>query len=710
MAAGFTSAALVAMSKNLQDLSGIDDTKILTNVTKQLLTFSQISGDTFRRAQLAVLDLNAVINQGSVESLTTQSIQLGKALENPIAGMGALSRAGVTFTDVQKKQIENYIRQNDLASAQNIILAEIETKYGGQAEALNKATQGTQNIATALDDLQESAGALINITGIVQILTKAIKGWTVLIEGGGIAFKEMLAAGDFDRVQANMESLTGTTKEYREEVRNQKSGEIQLNQKLWQEKQRTIEQLKEEKGLNPSINAVIDLRIKALQEEQKLLSINSAISRSMIKAIDQYDIKVNKSNAQWTVQGKTLGQIKDRIQSLSEDLDNLEPDTEAFRSIKQEIESLNKIINEASATQVNLIDQTIKKLQTEMEIKSLTTGLSREIMESAKATLEALEKTITNDEDRLKLLREIDKLSKQIADTIPPEIELPDEGTEDFILDDIDVEGRKQAIEDLKRLRISAMQDEFAQREANIELEFERLNEHYKELLENRLIDETEFQEALENIQKAKENELANLSLQKFEAGLSAARSIGNVLHSAFGDNTLIEQLNKALEIAEAIAIVIKSISLLSTLLGNPAGAATVGGISSGGLAKGGTIINTGSKVSFSPWNRVPKFASGVKDFMIPGGFPNDSFPIRVQSGERVTITPAYEVPKFGGGGNSEGLLKELIASVRAVSMNVSRLELKVNVINNAPDVETQIRRNKRTETLLDRKGVKFVE
>ena len=35
-----------------------------------------------------------------------------------------------------------------------------------------------------------------------------------------------------------------------------------------------------------------------------------------------------------------------------------------------------------------------------------------------------------------------------------------------------------------------------------------------------------------------------------------------------------------------------------------------------------------------------PGYASGA-DFVVPPGYPNDSYPMRVQSGEHVTVTPA---------------------------------------------------------------------
>ena len=39
----------------------------------------------------------------------------------------------------------------------------------------------------------------------------------------------------------------------------------------------------------------------------------------------------------------------------------------------------------------------------------------------------------------------------------------------------------------------------------------------------------------------------------------------------------------------------------------------------------------------------MPKFARGG-DFIVPPGYPNDTFPMRVESGERVQITPKTEV------------------------------------------------------------------
>jgi len=51
------------------------------------------------------------------------------------------------------------------------------------------------------------------------------------------------------------------------------------------------------------------------------------------------------------------------------------------------------------------------------------------------------------------------------------------------------------------------------------------------------------------------------------------------------------------------------------------------------------TSPGTGGHSSHQPTQPIGGYASGG-DFIVPPGFPNDSYPMRVQSGERVTVTP----------------------------------------------------------------------
>lgn len=152
------------LADSLMRLTGVDDEVIKQGQTI-LATFSHVAesageiGGTFERATKASLDL-AAAGFGTVESA---SVMLGKALQDPVKGVTALSRAGVTFSEDQKAMIASLVETGDAAAAQKIILEEVEKQVQGTAEA--NATESAK-IATAWGEVQESIGnALAELTG-----------------------------------------------------------------------------------------------------------------------------------------------------------------------------------------------------------------------------------------------------------------------------------------------------------------------------------------------------------------------------------------------------------------------------------------------------------------------------------------------------------------------------------------------------------------
>jgi len=157
-AAGFTSKQLQKMASELQGKTLFGDEVILKDATSQLLTFTNIAGEQFARTQVAALNL-ATRFDGDLKSA---SIQLGKALNDPVANLGALNRAGIQFSDDQKAVIKSLVETNRLADAQNLILKELETQFGGSAEAAAKAgAGGFKQLQNALMDVSEEFGAII---------------------------------------------------------------------------------------------------------------------------------------------------------------------------------------------------------------------------------------------------------------------------------------------------------------------------------------------------------------------------------------------------------------------------------------------------------------------------------------------------------------------------------------------------------------------
>ena len=159
-AAGFSADELKRMASELQGITVFGDEKILNEVTAQLLTFTNITGENFKRTQKAVLDL-ATLLDGDLKSA---AIQLGKALNDPTTSLMALTRSGIQFTQTQKNQIEILVSQNRLWEAQSIILDEIERQYGGQAEAMAKIPIGKiEQLKNTWGDIKEQIGfAILN--------------------------------------------------------------------------------------------------------------------------------------------------------------------------------------------------------------------------------------------------------------------------------------------------------------------------------------------------------------------------------------------------------------------------------------------------------------------------------------------------------------------------------------------------------------------
>lgn len=161
-ASGRTAEQLKASARELQSLSTFDDDEILRKVTANLLTFGNVSGEVFDRAQRAAVDLSARLGQ----DLQSSAIQLGKALNDPVKGLTALSRVGVSFTRDQQELIKSMVAAGDVAGAQAIILAELERQYGGAAKAARDAAPGSDTI-DAYREFQETVGELV-----LQVLPK----------------------------------------------------------------------------------------------------------------------------------------------------------------------------------------------------------------------------------------------------------------------------------------------------------------------------------------------------------------------------------------------------------------------------------------------------------------------------------------------------------------------------------------------------------
>ncbi|MEE2848260.1 MAG: hypothetical protein VX561_00120 [Pseudomonadota bacterium] len=155
-ASGKTFDQLSKTAEQLRNMTGVDDDEILTKVTANLLTFGNVAGSVFDRAQRAVLDISARMKT----DLMGSTMMVGKALNDPVKGLAALRRVGIQFTEQQEKQIKAMAEANNMAGAQSIMLRELERQFGGAAEAAGKADVWMP-LKTALMDLEGAFEPLI---------------------------------------------------------------------------------------------------------------------------------------------------------------------------------------------------------------------------------------------------------------------------------------------------------------------------------------------------------------------------------------------------------------------------------------------------------------------------------------------------------------------------------------------------------------------
>lgn len=171
-AAGVTADELAKMADELQGVTMFGDEAIMQGQA-MLLTFTKIGEDVFPEATMAML--NMAQKFGSIEEA---SIQLGKALNNPIQGVSALRRVGVMLSDQQEQQIKDFMAVGDIASAQRVILQELETEFGGLAEAMGTTAAGQMAIFNnELDSLKEALGQ-----AIIPTLVDFIKALTPIVQ------------------------------------------------------------------------------------------------------------------------------------------------------------------------------------------------------------------------------------------------------------------------------------------------------------------------------------------------------------------------------------------------------------------------------------------------------------------------------------------------------------------------------------------------
>jgi hypothetical protein len=183
------------LAQSIQNYSGVNRDAIQTS-ENILLAFTKVRNEggkgnaIFDRATKVIQDY--AVRTG--KSPTTAAVLFGKALEDPAHKVAGLARSGVVFSDSLKKQIASMAEHGNILGAQNLILAELERRYGGAGKAAGETFGGKLAILKLrLRDIEIAVGEKL-IPVLERFMNWADAHWPQISAGFTKAWEKAKAA------------------------------------------------------------------------------------------------------------------------------------------------------------------------------------------------------------------------------------------------------------------------------------------------------------------------------------------------------------------------------------------------------------------------------------------------------------------------------------------------------------------------------------
>ena len=297
---------------------------LLNSAAAVLLTFTNIGSEAFPRALSASEDLVAIFG-GDLRSAV---IRLGKALNDPITGVGALKETGTSFTLQQREQIKVLQESGDILGAQAIILNQVEKETGKLGQKMRETPMGEFKLATLeLQRAAENLGAglslvVVGLTKTSTVVMPLIRSFNFLSEAmGNFMFgnKELNVLMD-DTI--DMYKKLSNETDYLNSIKGNltETGNQELDQVY---KMQTALALLKDKTFNlAQVNTFVGKTYE--DEEAFILGLQKAIAELMArttKRISQREIEISQEEAKQELIDKTVKSIEDEAKVLQAQLD-----------------------------------------------------------------------------------------------------------------------------------------------------------------------------------------------------------------------------------------------------------------------------------------------------------------------------------------------------------------------------------------------------
>lgn len=542
-AAGLTAQEIADMAGALSQSSTFSDDAVQKG-QNLLLTFTGIGREVFPMATQAMLDMATAMGTDA----SSGAIQLGKALNDPTAGIAALSRVGVVFTSEQKNLIKSLQDTGDMAGAQKVILAELNKEFGGSAAAAVDTYSGQLTLLkNNFDNLAEAVGGefipvLAEAAGTLNLLMT----WT-------------------DKVNAKLE---------------EHSGEVVHTAQTYEEYIAELERAAKVAGyeVNAEGQLVSVIRGRGMQTETVIDATYQLTEAeyAQIQATDATTLAWSRFSDTNTYVTAGLEAGKQSVEAWSQSQKDAALAADALKQSEQDL--------------ATIIGGTLGPAQEEFHEKQVTAWGDIQTTQAA-----------------------IDVLNGKQYLTPAQQTEL---------------ETLKGTLEDQKQVYAD---NATAHEEATARIVFGFIQQRM----------------AADGLQEGEIAALGEIGLawgiydQTTADALAAVD--GAITEHGTNAQAIIDALHGSIEDLPDTTNIAINVNTNYTSSGSPSPAAGEVGIGpSGGTGIPGTDINDEPP--------GPGGAQGM-DFIVPPGYPNDSFPIRVQSGEHVVVTPSGEGGGMGGGG-----------------------------------------------------------
>jgi len=350
-AVGMTAKELQNYASELQKVTTFGDEETIEAMTR-LLSFTSIQGEVFKKAIASAQDLATIMGT----DLNSAVLQLGKALEDPNMGLTLLRRTGVIFTKEQTENIRKLVDDGKKYEAQMLILADVQKKFGGAAEAAADTSAGSwKQLKNAFGDLLETIGKGTDKTkGFAKSLTDWINTLNKVFQSQDLTFWQKLTAV----LGGNMKAFRIAYEEFERNKKYQEELEANAN------------------NIVSSVKSVADAEFMLASIDKKSKSELSALVRQKLEAyINEAnaakDAKEKREEEAAAIANGLIPQLQ-REKEEREKLLSFATDETVIRSINTEIAAIDKRLASLRLTtkEYEKLQQLKSQLFTPLEVPS----------------------------------------------------------------------------------------------------------------------------------------------------------------------------------------------------------------------------------------------------------------------------------------------------------------------------------------------------